>query len=46
LWIFVGGAVLGSLLAVALTTALHGPTPRDQKQVEAATGKPARRDDK
>jgi aquaporin Z len=44
LWIFVGGAILGSLLAVALTTALHGPTPRDVKQVEAATGEPPRRE--
>jgi aquaporin Z len=44
LWIYVLGPLLGSLLAVALATALHGAMPRDRKQVEAATGRPPRRD--
>jgi MIP family channel proteins len=36
-WIYVLGPVIGTLLAVALTRAVHG-THRDGKQVEAATG--------
>jgi aquaporin Z len=43
-WLYLVAPLVGSGLAVALTTALHGPMPRDHKQVEAATGKPARRD--
>jgi aquaporin Z len=44
LWLYVVGPLAGAGLAVALATALHGPMPQDDKQVEAATGKPARRD--
>ena len=44
LWIYVVGPVIGGLFAVGLATALHGPMPRDSKQVEAATGKPPGRD--
>jgi aquaporin Z len=44
LWIYVLGPFAGAALAVALTTGLHGATPRDERQIEVATGKPARRD--
>jgi len=40
-WIYVIGPVLGSLLAVAITTVLHG-TRRSRDEVEAATGKGTR----
>ncbi len=36
-WIYVVGPVIGAVVAVVLTYALHGP-PDDAKQVEAATG--------
>jgi aquaporin Z len=45
LWLYVVGPVIGALLAVGLARALHGPVPRDEKQVEAATGKPPRQDE-
>jgi aquaporin Z len=45
LWIYVVGPIIGGLLAVVLATALHGPMPRDSEQVEAATGRPPRRDE-
>jgi flagellar basal body-associated protein FliL len=44
LWIYIVAPLVGSTLAVALATALHGSMPQDQEQVEAATGKPARRE--
>lgn len=40
-WIYVLGPFVGMLLAVATTTAIHGPS-RDGKPVEAATGDHAR----
>ena len=43
LWIYVLAPFVGALLAVGLATALHGPVPRSEKQVEAATGCPPRR---
>jgi aquaporin Z len=45
LWLYVAGPIIGALLAVGLARALHGPVPRDEKQVEAATGKPPRQDE-
>jgi aquaporin Z len=38
LWIYWLGPAAGAVLAVILTRVLHGPAPRDVKQVEAATG--------
>jgi aquaporin Z len=38
LWIYLVGPLLGSLLAVGLTVALHGPKAGDGKAVEAAQG--------
>lgn len=39
LWIYVVGPVVGAVAAVAVTRYLHGPAPRDDEQVEAASGK-------
>ncbi len=38
LWIYWLGPFVGATLAVAFTMALHGRTPRDHEQVEAASG--------
>jgi aquaporin Z len=38
LWIYVVGPIAGSLIAVLLAYALHGPAPSGQKPREAATG--------
>ena len=39
LWIYWLGPMLGALLAVGFTAAVHGETPRDHEQVEAAVGR-------
>jgi aquaporin Z len=38
-WIYVVGPVLGAIVAVGLTTFLHGPVDGDDKATEAARGK-------
>jgi aquaporin Z len=38
-WIYVVGPVVGALVAVVLTTFLHGPSAADGKSVEAARGR-------
>ncbi len=38
LWIYVAGPILGGIVAVALTTFLHGPVSHDAKSQEAARG--------
>src|SRR4051812_21073679 len=38
-WIYVVGPFIGAAIAVVITMLLHGTSPQDRKQVEAAKGK-------
>ena len=42
-WIYVVGPALGMAVAVAATWYLHGAQPRDEKEIEAATGERRKR---
>jgi glycerol uptake facilitator-like aquaporin len=45
LWIYVAAPFIGAVVGVLLTTLVHGPKPKDRKQVEAAAGEQPDRED-